>query len=69
MNDSKEDRVTGDRDGFWRGFAEVLEEEGIPKNQRPYYCRWVQGFFAELGSQGVNSNAVEAHIKRLVTGG
>ena len=66
MNDSNEDRVTGDSSGFWRGFAEVLEEDGIPQNQRPYYCRWVQGFIAELGNQEVNANAVEAHIKKLV---
>jgi hypothetical protein len=66
MNDSNEDRVTGDSSGFWRGFAEVLEEDGIPQNQRPYYCRWVQGFFAELGKQEVNANALEAHIKKLV---
>ena len=26
----------------------------------------MQGFFAELGNQAVNSNAVEAHIKKLV---
>lgn len=55
--------------GFWRGFAEVMAEDAIPKNQRPYYCRWVQGLFAEVGAGGVSPTGVEAHVRKVITKG
>ena len=69
MSYSETDHGGGIGRGCWRGFAEVLEEDAVPENQRPYYCRWVQGLFAAVGNGGLNAHAVEAHIKELASGG
>jgi len=51
--------------GFWRGYLKVLEAEGIPERQRPYYFRWVEGLLGGAVGQRLSREQVEEYFHRL----
>lgn len=59
-------REDGPGGGFWKGFAEMLAEEGIPVPRRTYFTRWAERMFREIGVRNLDRPLVEAHLKRLV---
>lgn len=65
MAQRRPDRRKGLGTGFWKGFLEVLAEEGVPQRKRSYYVQWAERLFQAVGVNSLSRETVEAHLGRL----